>query len=35
MLSLEIKFPGHGEAIIGVRAFLDNPERMFKADKDG
>jgi len=26
MLGLEIKFPGLGEAIIGIGALLDNPE---------
>jgi len=35
MLSLEINVPGLGEAMLGVRAFLDNPEGMFKANKDG
>lgn len=35
MLSLEINFPGLSEGVFGVKALLDNPEGMFKADKDG
>jgi len=35
VLSLEINVPGLGEAMLGVRAFLENPEGMFKANKDG
>jgi hypothetical protein len=35
MLSLEIKSPGLCEGIFGVKALLDNPKGMFKADKDG
>jgi len=35
MLGLEIKFPGLGEAIIGIGALLDNPEGMLKTDENG
>jgi hypothetical protein len=35
MLGLNIEFPGHGEGSIGWKALLDNPEGMFKTDKDG
>jgi hypothetical protein len=35
MLGLEIKFPGFGEAIIGIAALLDNPEGIFKTNEDG
>jgi len=35
MLGLEIKFPGLGEAIIGIGALLDNPEGMFETNEDG
>jgi hypothetical protein len=35
MPSLEINVPGLGETMLGVGAFLDNPEGMFKADENG
>jgi hypothetical protein len=35
MLGLEIKFPGLGEAIIGITALLDSPEGMLKTNEDG
>jgi hypothetical protein len=35
MLGVKINFPCFGEAIIGIAALLDNPEGMFKTDKDG
>lgn len=35
MLGPKINLPGLGEAMFGVRAFLDNPEGMFKTNKDG
>jgi len=35
MLGLEIKFPGLGEAIIGIVTMLYKPEGMFKTDENG
>jgi hypothetical protein len=34
-LGLKIEFPGHGEGSFDFEALLDNPEGMFKTDKDG
>jgi hypothetical protein len=35
MMGLEIKIPGFSEGISGIRALLENPEGMFKTNKDG
>jgi hypothetical protein len=35
MLGLEIQFPGLGKSMIEVRGLLDDPEGMFKTDKNG
>jgi len=35
MLDLEIIFPGHGKAIIGIGTLLGSPEGMFKTDENG